>query len=106
MRLFKRNGVWWYDFTISGSRERRSTGTPDKALAEDIAAKREWECRRAAVHGPEVIMTFGQAVDLYTQGNKDTRFLLPIYDKWRNRKLKEIRPEEIRPISKGALSQM
>ena len=100
MRLFKRNGVWWYDFTISGSRERRSTGTTDKELAKDIATKREWDCRRASVHGTEVVMTFGQAVDLYTQGHKDTRFILPIYDKWRNRKIKEIKPEEIRQLAR------
>lgn len=100
MRLFKRGGVYWYDFTVSGTRERRSTGTPNKTLAEDIAAKREWECRRAAVHGSEIIMTFGQAVDLYTRDNsKDSRFILPIYDKWKNMKLKDITPEDIRKLA-------
>ena len=41
MQLFKRtkNGPWWFDLGIDGSRIRRSTGTKDRREAEEFAAK-------------------------------------------------------------------
>lgn len=94
--LFKRGEIWWYDITVASTRERRSTRTADRALAEDIKARREWELRRASVHGPETVLTFGRAVDLYTKQARDTRFLLPLYDRWRDALIKDITAGTIR----------
>ena len=37
--LFKRNEIWYYKFTINGKTIYRSTGTADKAKAQEIADK-------------------------------------------------------------------
>jgi len=34
MKLFKKNGKWWVDFTADGRRHRQSTGTANRKLAE------------------------------------------------------------------------
>ena len=39
MGLFKRNKVWWMNFTYNGQRIRRSTETSSKKLALEIEAK-------------------------------------------------------------------
>jgi integrase len=39
MGLFKRNRVWWMSFAYQGKQVRRSTGTPDRKLAEAILGK-------------------------------------------------------------------
>src|SRR5215510_12148227 len=39
MGLYKRQKVWWMSFSYRGQQIRRSTGTPDKRLAEAILSK-------------------------------------------------------------------
>jgi hypothetical protein len=39
MGLFKRNKVWWMTFVYQGQQVRRSTGSTDRRLAENILAK-------------------------------------------------------------------
>ncbi|MFG7003176.1 site-specific integrase, partial [Burkholderia pseudomallei] len=41
MRFYKRqkNGPWWFDLSIDGSRIRQSSGTSDRRAAEELAAK-------------------------------------------------------------------
>lgn len=80
MRLTKRNNTWHYSFTIDGKRIRKSAETSDKRLAEDIAHKHEAKLRRAAVHGPEAVLTFADALTLYIDEGRDTRFLAPLLD--------------------------
>lgn len=94
--LTKRGEIWWYSFTIDGERIRRSSKTTDRRLAEDIAAKDEWRHRHAAVHGAESVLTFGEAMALYVEHAKDSRFLLPLLDRWENVRVRDITPETIR----------
>ena len=48
MGLFKRNKVWWMTFTYQGQQVRRSTGSTDKRMAENILSKvKVANCRRA-----------------------------------------------------------
>lgn len=94
--LTKRGGIWWYSFTVDGKRFRRSSKTPDRRLAEDIASKDEWRHRHAAVHGAGSVLTFGEAMALYVQHAKDNRFLLPLLDLWENVKVADITAEVIR----------
>lgn len=78
--LKKRGDIWHYAFTVDGKRFRQSAGTSDKRLAEDIAIKHESAVRRAAVHGPQAVLTFEEAVSLYINAGKDSRFILPLLD--------------------------
>jgi hypothetical protein len=83
--VYRRRGSenWWIDITVAGRRYRESTKTPDKGLAEDIASKRAWELRRAAVFGAESVLTFGAATALIlTQENLiDSSFRSSIFGK-------------------------
>lgn len=45
MSLWRRGGIWWYDFTVRGVRQRGSTRTGNKDLA--------LECERRAVEAVE-----------------------------------------------------
>jgi integrase len=99
--LYQRGNIWWYDFTVKGKRIRRSSGTSDKELAEDIAAKEHWRHRYAAVHGPESVLTFGEAMALYIDHAKDDRFLLPLLNRWDKVKVREITPDIIRQAAKA-----
>lgn len=78
--LYKRGAVWHYSFTVEGNRIRASSGTPDKKLAADAAVKHENRERRAAIHGPESVVTFSEAVSLYIDAGKDTRYVLKALD--------------------------
>lgn len=94
--LFKRGEIWWYNFTVDGRRIRRSSKTSDRRIAEDKAAKDEWQHRRAAVHGVEAVITFQQAVALYMKDGRDKRFLSPLLARWRDTPIKDITPPAIR----------
>ncbi len=83
-----RSQVWSYDLTVDGHRERKSTRTTDRKLAEEIASRREHELRRAAVYGPDSVLTFAVATDSYLAAGKSDRFIAPVFEhfeKWRVR---------------------
>lgn len=95
-KIYPRGGVLWYSFTIDGRRYRRSSGTSDRRLAEDIAAKDEWQQRKAIVHGVEAVVTFAQALDRYIRDGKDKRFTVPLLDRWGDTPIREITAPIIR----------
>ena len=43
MSLYKRGGVWWYDFEVNGTRIRESTGLPSRSSAAREEALRKAE---------------------------------------------------------------
>lgn len=96
--LYKRKGSnnWNYDFTVDGSRYRKTTGTSDKRLAEDIAIKAEDKVRRAVVHGAETVLTFPEIVANYINDGKDGRFTAPLIRHFAKWKVKDISGPEIR----------
>jgi integrase len=96
MRLYKRNGIYHYAFTIDGQRYRKSAATSDKRLAEDIAHAHEAKIRRAAVHGPEAVLTFADALGLYVDEGRDTRFLAPLLDHFGKTLVARITPPMLR----------
>lgn len=98
--LKKRGDVWHYSFTVDGKRYRGTSGTPDKRLAEDIAIKHEGRVRRAAVHGSEAVLTFAEALALYADDGKDTRFTIPLLDYFGKWKVSAISGPEIRKAAK------
>ena len=51
--MFKRNGVWQYDFIIGGKRYRGTTGHTDKAKAKQTEEKLKVQYREG--HSAEVV---------------------------------------------------
>ena len=100
--IYKRPGSdnWQFDVTVDGKRHRRSTKTSDKRLPEDIAKSYETNIRRAAVHGPEAIVTFPQIVADYLDDGKDRRFTAPLIRHFRKWKVKDITGPEIRKAAR------
>ncbi len=101
MQIYRRGNNWWYAFTVDGRRIRRSAKTPDRRLAEDIAAKDEWRHRHAAVHGKASVLTFGEALRIYLQSARDNRFLRPLLDRWEHVRVADITPEAIRHAARA-----
>lgn len=96
IKLYKRGDLWHYRGTVAGRRLRGSTGTPNKDIAAQVAAKKEsaaWKCH---IHGPEAVLTFAQAAMLYRAAGKETRFLPKIEDHWRDTPVKDINAGAIR----------
>lgn len=94
--LTKRGDIWHYSFTVEGKRFRGSTGTTDKKLATDFAIREETRQRRVAIHGPESVITFTEAVHLYIEAGKDTRYVLAALDHFKDTLLVRITPPMIR----------
>jgi integrase len=94
--LTRRGGVWHYSFNVEGSRFRFSARTADKELAADIAIKHELRERRAVVHGPESVTTFTEAVALYVDAGKDSRYVLKALDWFKDTRLALITPPMVR----------
>lgn len=95
--LYHRDGdIWHYTFTVEGRRIRASARTADKAIARDVAIKHENRERRAAVHGPETVITFTQAVGLYLDAGKDSRFVLAALDYFKDTLLSRVTPPMVR----------
>lgn len=94
--LYKRGAIWHYSFTVEGGRIRASSGTTDKKLATDAAIKHENRERRAAVHGPESVLTFSQAVTLYLDADKDSRYVLKALDHFKETLISRITAPMVR----------
>jgi len=63
MSLRKRGGIWWIDVTApNGERVRRSTGTANKALAQESHDRFKVELWRIAVLGEKPRRTWNEAV--------------------------------------------
>nr|WP_314074711.1 tyrosine-type recombinase/integrase [uncultured Roseococcus sp.] len=69
LKLVRRPGtaLWQITGTVAGQRVRESSGTTDRAIAEEIRAKRETDLHRAAIYGPAVVKTWGEAVLRYDE---------------------------------------
>lgn len=99
VNIFRRKGslIYSYAGTVAGSRLRGSTGTTDKIRAKRIAAKienTEWERH---LDGPEAVLTFPQAVELYLKAGKSDKHLAKLEDYWKDTKIKD--------MTRGAIKQ-
>jgi integrase len=65
--LFKRNEIWYYKFTISGKTIYRSTGTADKAKAQEIADKAKAKTWDQIKGGEKKTYIWQEAVVRYLQ---------------------------------------
>ncbi|MGA0541055.1 tyrosine-type recombinase/integrase [Neotabrizicola sp. VNH66] len=89
-------GIWQCIGTVAGRRIRRSTGTTERALAQEIAAKIESDEHRQRLYGAEAVATMSQAMLAYLEADKPTRFLNRIAGHWKDTRLSAIKPETIR----------
>jgi len=63
MSLRKRGGIWWIDFTApNGERVRRTTGTANKALAQEAQDRLKAELWRIAHLDEKPRWTWNEAV--------------------------------------------
>lgn len=93
-----RKGLW-ITGTVKGVRVRESAGTDNRALAEDIKARREQDIIRADLYGQDAETTFAQAAVAYLQDEGSPRFLKKIILAIGERRLGEIRPGEVRTLA-------
>ena len=90
MSLRRRNGVWWVDIrTSSGERVRRSTGTPEKALALEFHDRLKAELWRIAKLGERPQRSWNEAVVrwLKEQAHKATIETDRMHFRWLDRHL-------------------
>jgi integrase-like protein len=90
LTAYKRGKIWHYRGTVAGRLLRGSTGTSDRKTALRVIAEkeaREWKC---GLDGPEAVLSFAQAVKLYDEAGKPTRYLPQLVAHWKNTPVKEI----------------
>ncbi|TIO69578.1 MAG: site-specific integrase, partial [Mesorhizobium sp.] len=96
LKLYDRNGIWWYRGTVAGRRLHESTRTADKKTAERIANRAEAREFKRDLDGPASILTFGAAAALYLDAGRSDRFLEPVLNHWKNTLVKDITPGAIK----------
>lgn len=94
--LYKRGDIWHFRGTVAGERLRGSTKTSDKKLAQRIAAEEEAKHWKGHLDGPESVLTFANAANLYRDAGKSDRFLSRIEDHWKDTLVKNIKPGSIK----------
>ena len=52
-RIYRRNEVWWIDYSFRGQRHRESSGSSRKKDAQQLLRKRTMEMGRGRVVGPD-----------------------------------------------------
>lgn len=96
VKIYKRGKIWHYRGSVAGRRLRGSTETPEKAIAQRIAAEREKAAWTRHLDGPGAALTFAQAATAYRLAEKPTRFLEKVEDYWRDTPVREITAGTIR----------
>lgn len=96
VKIYKRGDIWHYRGTVAGRRVRGSTGTASKETAQRIAAERETREWKRSVDGPQAVLTFAQASDLYKSSEKSDRFIERLEDYWKNTLVKTITSGAVR----------
>lgn len=86
---------WYLRGTVRGISITESTGTGDRAQAEDIRALREAELVRRSIHGDRATRTFGEAALSYMEAGGERHHLAPLILRWGERPLSQIGQEEI-----------
>lgn len=92
LKLVTRHGspFWYIRGTVRGVTVDESTGITDRAAAEAVRSKREWEITQGSVFGRRATATFLEAAVSYMEAGGETRFLKPIIDHLGGVKLADI----------------
>ena len=77
LKLTKRNGSdhWYIRGTVRGKSVFETSGTNDKAPAEEIRIKREAQLLEESIHGRTATVTFAEAASSYIASGGSARFL-------------------------------
>lgn len=90
-----RSQFWYVRGTVAGVRIFESTGTADRAQAEEYRRKRESAIYDAAKLGKQPLATFAEAVTVYINKGKPQRFLLRLLDHFTETPVDQIGQAEI-----------
>lgn len=99
LEIYKRGKTYHYRGTVAGKLLRRSCKTTDPKIAAQIVAKIEATEWKSNIYGPEAVLTFAQAAELYEKAGKSMRFLEKIEDYWKDTLIKDIKPSAIRQMA-------
>lgn len=102
LKLIRRPGspYWYMRGTVRGIRITESTGSDQKAAADEVRVKREAELLHQSIHGDAVSRTFAAAAVRYLESGGDGTHLGPILDKIGTKKLSAIGQQEIEDLAK------
>lgn len=97
LKLIKRHGspCWYLRGTVRGVTVDESTKVADKALAEDIRAKREWEIVTRQIGGNRAVATFLEAAVSYMENGGEARYVKPLLDHFKSTPLAQIGQAEV-----------
>ena len=100
LTIYKRGRFYWLRGSVAGITVRESTRVDRKEEAETIRAKREAEIFRQKIYGVEGETTFAHAALSYLEAGKDFRFIEPILNIWKNKKITNIKPGHVQDIAR------
>lgn len=86
--------------SVRGISVDESTGTSDRAAAEDIRILREAELLKRSIHGDSATRTFAEAALSYMEAGGERKHLAPLLKHFAKKKLGEIGQEEIDAAAK------
>ena len=101
LKTKRRHGVFYVAGTIAGERIRKSLGTRDPKLAEELRAQYEAKLWKRRSYGEEAVRTFEEAVLSYLKAGGERTHLEPLVRRFRGRVLGTIKPEEIRQAARS-----
>ena len=99
--LKRRDGVFYAYGTVAGERVRKSLGTRDPKIAEELRAQYEAKLWKRRSYGEESVRTFEEAVTSYIEAGGERTYLEPLLRRFRGRVLGTIKPEEIRQAARS-----
>jgi integrase len=95
LKRYKGRPYWIVTGTVAGVGIFESTRTADKGLAEQYRLRRERQIYEEAALGKKPVASFADAVAIYVQSGRRSRFLTPLLDHFRETPLPEIGQAEI-----------
>ena len=97
LKLVKRHGSesWYIRGTVRGVAVDESTKVTDKAFAETIRAKREWEILTRQIGGNRAVATFLEAAVSYMENGGEGRYVKPLIDYFKTTPLAQIGQAEV-----------
>lgn len=103
LSIVKRHGsrTWYLRGTVRGISIDKSTRTDNREAAEAIRIKTEQKLLDRSVYGARATVTFLEAAVKYMEGGGEGRFMQPLIDHFKGRKVAEIEQEDIEAAAKA-----
>lgn len=92
LKVYRRPGssIWHYRGTLSGHRQRGTTGTSDKETAQRIASAVEDKFWKRGLDSKEKGLTWPKAAALYLSAGKSTKYLVSLSRYWGDAKVADL----------------